>query len=112
MAKTRVEGADLKNAHLEGATLTESYLVWADLTGAHLEGAELTGAILARTLFKDTHLQGAKLQEAKDLTWPQLAVAELDSGTTLPDSIWAAMPNDVRAALKGGGAYVNEKAVP
>ena len=55
LRRSRLNGADLRGAHLEKALLTKTHLRGADLSGAHLQGADL----------RDAHLQGADLRGAQ-----------------------------------------------
>jgi uncharacterized protein YjbI with pentapeptide repeats len=64
MAAVRLEKADLRGAHLEGAILCGAHLEEADLRGAHLEGAILCGAHLASANLSGAHLEGTDLREA------------------------------------------------
>jgi hypothetical protein len=104
-------GAELGNANLDyadltGADLTDASLHRADLTGADLAdadltGADLTGAYLARAHLADASLTGAQLTGADQtgvigLTAEQLAGAQLDARTRLPDRVDGPSPFPTR----------------
>ena len=65
LAKAYLQGADLSGAYLQGANLREARLQRADLRGAHLQGADLSGAQLQGAMLWETHLQGATLRSAR-----------------------------------------------
>lgn len=60
-AAIRLRDADLKGAHLEGASLEYADLEGADLRGCHLDGANLGTANLRRAYCEHAHLEGADL---------------------------------------------------
>jgi uncharacterized protein YjbI with pentapeptide repeats len=64
LRETHLEGATLRGAHLEHANLREAFLEEADLSRAHLEGANLREAHLNGTKFIRTHLEWADLPDA------------------------------------------------
>ena len=64
LRRSRLNGADLRGAHLEKAILSKTYLQGADLSGAHLQGADLRDAHLQGADLSGAHLQGANLREA------------------------------------------------
>lgn len=86
-----LDGANLREARLEKAVLTEAYLRGADLaeadlkeanmTKTHLQGADLTEARIQRACLRRTRMQGACLNEARlngaKLYWVQMQGAEL-----------------------------------
>ncbi len=59
-----LEGADLREAHLEGADLIEADLKRANLRFAYLEGALLLGTHMEEANLRFAHLEGADLIEA------------------------------------------------
>ncbi len=71
-----LRGADLRNAHLNGAMLTK-----ADLVGANLSGAMLVDVRFAYALLMNANLSGAMLAEADfwgaDLSGASLVQADL-----------------------------------
>ncbi len=74
--QAHLEEADLRDSHLEGAILYQAHLEGAYLYQAHLEGADLWDAHLERTYLKRAHLErtsllGAHLEGA-DLQWAHL----------------------------------------
>jgi uncharacterized protein YjbI with pentapeptide repeats len=102
LAEAHLEGESLLNAHLEGASLADAHLEGADLRGAHLEGAslkathlhlEIEGAVLDLEVEIDgvvlggAHLEGADLSYADGLLEAQLAEADGDAGTQLPEGM-------------------------
>lgn len=107
-----LEGADLREAHLEGAYLNEVNLKGAHLEHAHLEGAELENAIFKKAYLKDAHLEGAKLMYAKlenaslngahleraDLTFAHLEGAELKKAH-LKDAIFKGVAVDGKTLI-------------
>ncbi len=64
LQRSRLNGADLRGAHLEKALLTKAHLRGADLSGAHLQGANLREAHLQGADLSGAHLQGASLRDA------------------------------------------------
>ncbi|MYC69307.1 MAG: pentapeptide repeat-containing protein [Gemmatimonadetes bacterium] len=67
-----LNGADLKEARLEGAILNGAHLQKADLFNARLKGAVLPNAHLQGAILKEAHLQGAILNGAhlqKAILW-------------------------------------------
>jgi uncharacterized protein YjbI with pentapeptide repeats len=103
-SKDTLQGADLCNAklmeaklsdaHLEEADLTAAYLIRADLSGANLSGADLTQAVLSEANLSgadmngaelmDTFLSGANLQGVLNLTCEQIELANYDKDTVFP----------------------------
>ncbi len=107
------EAAKLKEARLCGALLDEAHLKNANLQdatacpdtngkptsfeGVNLQGADLSGAKLSKAIFKRadlsnavlvrTDLRGADLTGVIGLTPAQIALAEIDATTILPNSI-------------------------
>lgn len=73
-------GRDLRNEPLHGADLRGSLLIGADLRGADLRRADLLGADL-----RGARLAGADLRDALFLTGPQLAAADGDGATRIPE---------------------------
>ncbi len=74
--------ADLREAHLEDASLAGAYLVRADLRKAHLERSDLAQA----------HLEGANLSSATGLTQAQIDAAYCDDKTILPPDLKCKKP--------------------
>ncbi len=62
--KARLEGADLRKAHLQKAPLWKAHLEGAKLSGTHFEGADLAGTHLEGANLAGTHLEGADLHQA------------------------------------------------
>ena len=77
-----LNGADLREARLEKAILTEGHLQGANLSWAHLQGADLHRARLQGIFLIQAHLQGANLSWAH-LQGAHLIQAHLQ-GTDLP----------------------------
>src|SRR5260221_195256 len=65
VAGVRLEGADLRYAHLEGADLREAQLANALCEKAQLQSAQLAKALLRRTNLRGAHLEGADLRDAR-----------------------------------------------
>ncbi|MEJ2719482.1 MAG: pentapeptide repeat-containing protein, partial [Deltaproteobacteria bacterium] len=76
------EGANLKEANLQGANLQFSYFGRADLEGVNLQGANLEYAT-----FWKASLRGADLRDVKNLTQEQLDQACGDEKTKLPEGL-------------------------
>ncbi len=72
-----LQGANLSNANLRSAKLSEGRLEGATLKGAHLEGAELWQARLDGADLRKAHIKGACLEEAH-LEQADLALAGLE----------------------------------
>jgi hypothetical protein len=81
--------ASLFQAHLEEAILGEAHLQFANLSGAHLEGANLGDAHLAGAILSGAHLERANLigTTVHGLTLEQLDRAILDEETQLPPEL-------------------------
>ncbi|MEV7429139.1 pentapeptide repeat-containing protein [Nocardioides sp. NPDC092400] len=75
-------GRDLRGADLAGADLRGALLIGADLRGAVLERTDLTGADL-----RGADVRGTDLARALFLTQQQVAAADGDAGTTLPEAL-------------------------
>ena len=73
-------GGDLRQQPLRGADLRGSLLIGADLRGVDLRLADLLGADL-----RGARLAGADLRDALFLTGPQLAAADGDGATRIPE---------------------------
>ena len=78
-ARTRLNGAYLRNASLTATDLTA-----AVLDGAHLEDALAPGADFAGASLDSTYLSRADLSGARNLTLEQLLSAQVDETTLLP----------------------------
>jgi uncharacterized protein YjbI with pentapeptide repeats/cellulose biosynthesis protein BcsQ len=76
-----LSGADLSNASLQGADLSNANLSASKLLGAHLQGA-----LLKNANFRGTDIRGADLRDS-DFDNAQAAVAIMDQGTLLPNSL-------------------------
>ncbi len=96
------EHFDLRRHYLEGALLEATDLARADLQGADLQRADLQGADLQRANLKranlqraelkganlqEANLQRANLQRARNLTSEQIASANIDEHTQLPEGL-------------------------
>ena len=91
LSGANLEGANLREAHLEGANLLWANLEGADLSGVHLKGADLSGANLEGVFLQQAHLEGANLQWVKGLLQDQLADTSGNAETLLPDGLtWPA----------------------
>lgn len=112
LTDAQLQGAYLCEARLQEAVLIRAKLQHADLEEAHLEGAFLGGANLSATILKRAKLQGTDLiafpigrplLPVRGLTMSQLAEAEIDDTTRLPDHLRpiggtiATLPNDETA---------------
>jgi uncharacterized protein YjbI with pentapeptide repeats len=91
MAAVILEGADLRNAHLEGANLSKANLQNADLWRAHLEGTDLNKASLQGSYLIEAHLTHSDLSRAQ-LEGAELANVMLSDekhvGPLLADVKW------------------------
>jgi uncharacterized protein YjbI with pentapeptide repeats len=85
-------GADMYQGHLEGVFFSNSRLEQADLRGAHLEQAQLYAAHLEGVNLRDAHLEGADLHGAFVDSQTQLHRAALSSAAcgsvTVADVSW------------------------
>lgn len=94
LCNAKLMEAKLSNAQLEDADLTAAYLIRADLSGANLSGADLTQAVLSEANLSgadmngaeltDTFLNGANLQGVSNLTCEQIELANYDKDTVFP----------------------------
>ena len=79
--KTSFLGADLRNANLVGADLSNTDLREANFDNANLTGANLNNAILKKASLQKANLSGAKLEETNlknsDMQWSEFQAAEL-----------------------------------
>ncbi len=87
-----LEGANLAGASLRSTNLTDAFLddaklVDADLAFTILVKANLRQADLAQARFEGTQLGGANLAGVRGLTREQLAAAEVDDLTLLPEEL-------------------------
>ncbi len=87
-----LEGANLAGASLRSTNLTDAFLDDASLAGSDLRfailvKASLRSADLAGSTFEGTQLGGANLAGVRGLTREQLAAAEVDDLTLLPDEL-------------------------
>ena len=90
LRKANLENADLMRANLEAADLREANLRCTNVRGANFERAALVEADFTDADFgsadgEKVNLKGADLTRAKGLTEEQLAHAECDKLTKLPD---------------------------
>ncbi len=94
LCNAKLMEAKLSNAQLEEADLTAAYLIRADLSGANLSGADLTQAVLSEANLSgadmngaeltDTFLNGANLQGVINLTCEQIELSNYDKDTVFP----------------------------
>jgi uncharacterized protein YjbI with pentapeptide repeats len=94
LCNAKLMEAKLSDAHLEEADLTAAYLIRADLSGANLSGADLTEAVLSEANLSgadmngaeltDTFLNGANLQGVLNLTCEQIELSNYDKDTIFP----------------------------
>jgi uncharacterized protein YjbI with pentapeptide repeats len=82
-----LQGAYLGDAHLEQARMYEAHLEGATLARAHLKDATLEGAYLKGADLRDAHLEGADLSGAIGLAESELAKAQGDARTKLPNGM-------------------------
>src|SRR5918999_1035251 len=80
-----LKDADLTNANLNGAILSRAFLSLADLRGTNLTNTNLNGAILSHAILSRAFLSLADLRSAKGWTNEELAQAASLVGATLPD---------------------------
>ena len=81
LTNANLVSADLRDANLEGANLTNAKLVSADLRGTNLKYTNLLNAKLVSADLRGANLEGANLTNAK------LVSADL-RGTNLPNEDW------------------------
>lgn len=72
-----LEGAILKETHLESANLTKAHMEGTNLVGTHMEGAKLMGAHLEGSAFIFAHMEGANFINAH-LEGANLMLAHLE----------------------------------
>ena len=77
--------ANLEDAGLRGANLRGANLRWANLKQADLKNANLVRADLHAANLEQADLRGANLKMAEGLTQEQIALAQTDAATVLPD---------------------------
>lgn len=97
LCKANFMGANLQNTSLRKAELQGANLFFADLQGAYLNGAnleraelwhtKLQGANLCRVNLQKAYFRGVDLTEVKNLQLKQIASANRDSTTRLPENI-------------------------
>ena len=90
-----LEGADLRNANLTGASFRYTDLRDADLSGVLLNGADLTitnlsganliGADLTGAILRHTNLEGAILDEVKSGNIDGTPILPLDKQMSIPN---------------------------
>ncbi len=90
IARANLQGADLRDANLQGAKLVRADLQGADLRDANLQRADLfeanlEGAYLTLAKLQGADLTGTNLTKAKGLTREQLNKACGNDKTQLPD---------------------------
>jgi uncharacterized protein YjbI with pentapeptide repeats len=78
---------DARKARFDEATCTGTIFTRADLTDANLTLATFDGADFTEAILKDCNLTGADLRKAKGLTREQVAAAQVDATTKLPESL-------------------------
>jgi uncharacterized protein YjbI with pentapeptide repeats len=83
--RAKLQGTDLRNAIMNGASLRAAVATRANLTNAQLKEADLRGASLAHANLKHASLQAAHLENV-DLSNACLASANL-RGAYLPEAI-------------------------
>jgi len=102
LREARLKSADLSQAHLEGADLSEAQLAGADFRGAHLTGANLYQAQLQGANLRDAQLDKADLYQAQldgaylygaNLMQSDLRKASMDKQTRLD---WYTILTEVR----------------
>jgi hypothetical protein len=99
LRQASLEDADLRRASFKAANLTQANLLGANMrdakfTAANLQGAVLTGLVMDGVDFTGANLAGADLSRADlhnaiGLTAVQLKLANIDSGTRLPQGMSA-----------------------
>ena len=117
LGQVDLEGADLSNADMHGATLIKANLSEANLSGANFvaaklnfanfQGASFLNAKVYRADFKEALLSSADLRHVVGLTCAQIKSAVIDESTYLPDyiSIVGSTKSVFKCVslLKGGG---------
>ena len=83
LTNTYLQGADVRNAQLQGANMVGAFMQRANFAGAQLQGAEMNDAKLHGAILRNAQLQGAVLYNARlhkaQLQGAQLQAASLDS---------------------------------
>jgi len=79
--------SELSGADLAGAKLFDARLSGADLRDADLSGARFDDADVRNAQFDRAKLYGADLSGVRNLTSDQIAAAQLDETTRLPDNV-------------------------
>ena len=101
LLKMAQAGANLKDADLSGADLSDRILQAADLSGADLSGADLSGAYLFRAKLSGADLTGADLSSA-NLVWADLSGANLsEADLSGADLLGANLDNVIGADFTG-----------
>jgi hypothetical protein len=85
LSRAHLEGASLSQANLEDANLSQAFLDGASLSQAHLEQANFSQATLEDANLSSAHLEGANLTSTK-LGGANIRKAWLDSKTMLRDA--------------------------
>lgn len=111
LSHAQLNDANLYGVHLEWAQLWETHFEGQRLSKVHLDGASLAGAHLERTQYHEVSFYNASLGEAHlnqanlrdvdlrtvhDLTPEQVAAANIDKSTLLPDYLDASFPSPDR----------------
>lgn len=79
-----LEGVDLRKANLSSANFSHAFLTNAKLREADLSSTNLSNSNLLDAEFQEANLQNADLTEVKNLSWEQLAGANL-RGARMPE---------------------------
>jgi len=108
LTKAHLEKAILRKARLERANLYKAHLQEADLDGAQLKKANLVGVLLRKATLRRTQLQGADLRFAQlqgailyrtQLQGAFLISTSFDSATAL---IWVILSNEKYGSVSVG----------
>ena len=107
LLKMAQAGANLKDADLSGADLSDRILQAADLSGADLSGADLSGAYLFRADLSGAYLNGADLSSAT-LIWTNLSGADLSGADLLGANLDNVIGADFTGALNVPAKYLGD----